>query len=62
MEILLITLLVLILPVFFLFVLGNTAKANNNKDRAKLFYILGVVYLIVGLGVCGTLLLDFKIN
>jgi hypothetical protein len=43
-------------------VLGNTAKANNNKDRAKLFYILGVVYLIVGLGVCGTLLLDFRIN
>jgi hypothetical protein len=59
MGILLIILLVLLLPVFFLFVLGNTAKANNNKDRAKVFYILCVVYLIVGLGICGSLLFSF---
>ena len=59
MGILLIALLVLLLPVFLLFVLGNTAKANNNKDRAKLFYILCVVYLIIGLGVCGSLFIGF---
>ncbi len=59
MGIILITFLVLLLPVLFLFVLGNTAKANNNKDRAKLFYILCVVYLIIGLGICGSLFIGF---
>ena len=41
-------------PVLFLS-LGKQAKCNN-KERAKIYYIIATVYLIVGLGVCGSII------
>lgn len=37
-----------------LFILGATRK---NKDTAKKFYIAGLVYLLIGLGICGTMMI-----
>lgn len=57
MGILIIILLVLLGPPIIFMVLGKNSK--QNKKRAKIFYILGVVYLIIGLGSCGILLSGF---
>ena len=52
---LIIFLLMFGLPIDFII---RGRKSKGDKKRAMWFYIIAVVYLIVGLGVCGTLL-DF---
>jgi hypothetical protein len=39
-------------PILFL----SLGKQTNDAQRAKLFYIIAVAYLIVGFGVCGTII------
>lgn len=41
-------------PVLFLS-LGKQAK-HKSKEKAKTYYIIAAVYLIVGLGVCGSII------
>jgi hypothetical protein len=41
-------------PIIFLAI--GVAKRNTNKQTAKLFYILAAVYILVGGGICATLL------
>jgi hypothetical protein len=52
-----ITLLVLIMlgPPVLLTITGLAVRSNNPKT-AKVLFILAVLYLIVGLGICGGLL------
>lgn len=54
---------ILIFIIIFLLMFGlpidfiiRGRKSKENKKRAMWFYIIAVVYLIVGLGICGTLL------
>jgi hypothetical protein len=39
-----------------IFVVIGVAKRNTNKQTAKLFYILAAVYVLIGGGICATLL------
>lgn len=43
-------------PPTLFFALG---KQTKDKQRAKWFYIIAVAYLIVGLGICGTIINGF---
>ena len=45
-------------PILFI-ALGISERKRLDKKRAKLFFILAVLYLIVGLGVCGSMLTGF---
>lgn len=56
MIILVFILLTMIGPPTFFFGLG---KQTKDKQRAKWFYIIAVVYLIVGFGICGTMINGF---
>lgn len=47
-------------PIIFL-VLGLKVK-DKDKKQAKIFYIISVVYLIIGLGVCANALNNFSIH
>jgi hypothetical protein len=42
-------------PVLFI-IIGVYKQKNNNKDSAQLYYILGAAWLIVGGGICATLM------
>ena len=42
-------------PILFTY-LGNHQKRLKKKEKAKVLYIIAVVYLIIGLGICGTIL------
>ncbi len=46
-------------PIIFL-VLGR--KARPDKKKAKMFYIIAAVYLLVGLGTCATILTNLSIH
>ena len=47
-------------PPALFFYLGYNAKKNRSDDpNVKIFYIIAIVYLIVGLGICGNLLVSF---
>ncbi|HET6540630.1 MAG TPA: hypothetical protein VFG46_09110 [Chryseolinea sp.] len=53
--------IILILAVMFgpplvFFIIGLN-KRNTNKESAKVFYILAVVYLVIGGGICASMLL-----
>ena len=37
-------------------VLTTIGRNQNNKKSAKTYYIFAVVYLIVGLGICGSII------
>lgn len=45
-----------------LFISSGLKERQKNKQRAKVFYILAVVYLIVGLGICGYSLNNLAIH
>lgn len=47
--------LIMVGPPIIFTIIGFSVKKNNPKT-AKLMFILGVVYLIVGLGICGGIL------
>lgn len=50
-----IILIILFVPTLILYAIGNTFKVNNN-EKAKVFYVLAVLYLIIGLGICGSII------
>ena len=52
---LLIPLLFLLVPTFLFFICGQSLK-NNNPEKAKIWYILAVVYFIIGFGVCSSMI------
>ncbi len=41
-------------PPIILFVLGNQAKPD--KKKSKNYYILAATYLLIGLGICGSII------
>ncbi len=49
-------LLILLGPPLFFGIIGLVLFKNNSKKAGKVFFILGGVYLVVGLGICGALL------
>ncbi|MBX7126855.1 MAG: hypothetical protein K1X47_14260 [Cyclobacteriaceae bacterium] len=53
---LVVTFLVGFLPPIVLFVLGFNRR-KSHPATSKIMYILGVVYLIVSLGICATLMI-----
>ncbi len=52
---------VIILAIMFgppiLFAIIGLSYRNTNKKTAKVFYIIAAVYLLISLGVCGSLML-----
>jgi quinol-cytochrome oxidoreductase complex cytochrome b subunit len=55
-------LILLILLVMFgppvLFLIVGLVKRSRNQDSAKVFFILGAVWLLVGGGICASLLMQ----
>lgn len=54
-------LIVIILAIMFgppllLFFIGYALRKTNEKAK-KVFYILAIVYLILGLGICGSMMI-----
>jgi hypothetical protein len=47
---------VLIVPPIVLTMVGRSHKRRGNPEKAKIFYILSVVYLLVAGGTCYTIL------
>ena len=54
-------LFVIVIAIMFcppiLFGLIGYSFRNKNKRTAKIFYIIAIVYLLIGLGICGSMLL-----
>lgn len=48
--------LIMIGPPILLAIIGFSIKKNNSKS-AKIFFILATLYLLVGLGICGSLMI-----
>ncbi len=44
--------LIMVGPPVLLYIIGSFAKKSNPKT-AKVLFILGTLYLLVGLGICG---------
>ena len=55
MIFLLITFFVLILPPLILINEGLSHR-KTKPDKVKVWYILAVIYLIIGLGICGSII------
>jgi len=53
MGLIIIILILMFLPPILLIYIGK--ESMPNKKRAKTFYILAIVYLIIGLGTCTNL-------
>ncbi|MFC4739808.1 hypothetical protein ACFO3U_07360 [Flavobacterium ponti] len=51
----LIPLCVFILPTIFLFREGFSHR-KSKPDKAKVWYILAALYLIIGFGICGSII------
>jgi len=45
-------------PAILLFIIAIIFKLKNKKKTAKIFWILGVVYLIISFGICGSLMMN----
>ena len=45
-------------PAILLAIIGFS-QYNNNKKTAKILFILAGLYLLISLGICGTLLLGY---
>ena len=56
MLIIAIILLIMFGPSIVFTMIGANTK---DKKRAKIFYIVAVTYLIIGLGICGTIISSF---
>jgi len=50
-----ILIMIMVVPPIILTIIGFAVRINNPKT-AKVLFILAVLYLIVGLGICGGLL------
>lgn len=49
--------LIMIGPALLLFLIGFILSRKNNKKVAKTFFILGVVYLVISFGTCGSMMI-----
>jgi len=47
---------VFIVPPIVLIMVGRSQKRRGNPEKAKIFYILSVVYLLIAGGTCYTIL------
>lgn len=47
--------LIMLVPAILLFIVG-AGISKSNKKRGKIFYILGVAYLIISFGSCGLMM------
>jgi hypothetical protein len=45
------------LPAIILFIIGAVLLANQKKKAGKILMILGVVYLLISLGICGSMMM-----
>jgi len=45
-------------PAILLFIIAIIFNVKNKKKTAKIFWILGVVYLIISFGICGSLMMN----
>tara|TARA_B110000046_G_scaffold174426_1_gene198141 strand:+ start:2723 stop:2908 length:186 start_codon:yes stop_codon:yes gene_type:complete len=50
--------LIMVAPAILLFIIAIILKLKNKKKAAKILWILGVVYLIISFGICGTLMMN----
>jgi len=48
--------LIMLVPAIILFIIGIILTRKKNKKAAKVFYILGVVYLVISFGTCGSMM------
>lgn len=52
-----IILAIMFLPAIILFIIGAVLLANQKKKAGKILMILGVVYLLISLGICGSMMI-----
>lgn len=52
-----IILAIMFLPTIILFIIGAVLLANQKKKAGKILMILGVVYLLISLGICGSMMM-----
>ncbi|KXN98024.1 hypothetical protein LS48_13635 [Aequorivita aquimaris] len=52
-----IILAIMFLPAIILFIIGVVLLANQKKKAGKILMILGVVYLLISLGICGSMMM-----
>ena len=52
-----IILAIMFLPTIILFIIGAVLLANQKKKAGKILMILGVVYLLISLGICGSMMI-----
>jgi len=52
-----IILAIMFLPPILFLIIGAVNWNRNNKKTAKIFFILAGVYLLVSLGICGSMML-----
>lgn len=52
----------MLLPAFILVIIGLALLSNKHKKAGKVFIILGILYVIISLGICGTMLANFSLN
>ncbi|WP_410006241.1 hypothetical protein [Aequorivita nionensis] len=52
-----IILAIMFLPAIILFIIGAVLLANQKKKAGKILMILGVVYLLISLGICGSMMM-----
>ena len=49
---------IMVVPAILLFIIAIILGVKNKKKAAKIFWILGVVYLIISFGFCGILIIN----
>jgi hypothetical protein len=52
-----IILAIMFLPAIILFIIGAVLLANQKKKAGKILMILGVVYLLISFGICGSMMM-----
>lgn len=58
-EIIYVILLILLGPPALLSIIGLILFKTQNRKAGKIFFILAGIYLVVGLGICGALVVGF---
>ncbi|OAD91700.1 hypothetical protein A7A78_11770 [Aequorivita soesokkakensis] len=48
---------IMLLPSIILGIIGAVLFANDKKKAGKILMILGVVYLLISLGICGSMMI-----
>jgi phosphotransferase system glucose/maltose/N-acetylglucosamine-specific IIC component len=50
-------LLIMLLPSFVLGLIGTILYFNEKKRAAKILFIIAIVYAIISLGICGSMMM-----